>query len=63
MTAVVKAGTIDPLLHPRDAAQMLNVSISWLAKSRLSGAGPQYVKIGRVKHPGVHQEPDAGIDQ
>jgi predicted DNA-binding transcriptional regulator AlpA len=52
VTASAKAGTIDPLLHPRDAAKMLNVSISWLAKSRLRGDGPRYVKIGRaVRYP------------
>jgi predicted DNA-binding transcriptional regulator AlpA len=52
MTALAKTSTIDPLLHPRDAARMLNVSVSWLAKARLSGTGPRYVKIGRsVRYP------------
>jgi predicted DNA-binding transcriptional regulator AlpA len=40
--------TIDPLLHPRDAAEWLRVSVSWLAKSRLTGDGPRYIKIGRA---------------
>jgi predicted DNA-binding transcriptional regulator AlpA len=52
MNASVKASTIDPLLHPKDAARRLNVSSSWLAKARLSGIGPRYVKIGRsVRYP------------
>jgi predicted DNA-binding transcriptional regulator AlpA len=48
MTAPARANTIDPLLHSRDAAKMLGVSISWLAKSRLAGNGPRYAKIGRA---------------
>ena len=47
-----KQAHFDPLLHPRDAAKLLNVSTSWLAKARLSGAGPRYTKIGRsVRYP------------
>jgi predicted DNA-binding transcriptional regulator AlpA len=48
MNAQVRASTIDPLLHPRDAAKLLGVSTSWLAKARLSGNGPRFVKIGRA---------------
>jgi predicted DNA-binding transcriptional regulator AlpA len=48
MNASVKASTLDPLLHPHDAAKILNVSMSWLAKARLSGEGPRFVKIGRA---------------
>jgi predicted DNA-binding transcriptional regulator AlpA len=48
MNGPTRASTIDPLLHPRDAAQILGVFISWLAKARLSGDGPRYVKIGRA---------------
>jgi predicted DNA-binding transcriptional regulator AlpA len=48
MNAQVRASTIDPLLHPRDAAKLLSVSTSWLAKARLSGNGPRFVKIGRA---------------
>lgn len=47
MNAPVRASTIDPLLHPRDAARILNVSMSWLAKARMRGDGPPYVRIGR----------------
>ena len=48
MKAPVGASTIDPLLHSRDVARILNVSMSWLAKARLSGEGPRFVKIGRA---------------
>jgi excisionase family DNA binding protein len=52
MNAPIKASTIDPLLHPKEVAKLLNVSVSWLAKSRLSGTGPRFVKIGRsVRYP------------
>jgi predicted DNA-binding transcriptional regulator AlpA len=47
-----KAGSTDPLLHPADVARMLKVSPSWVAKARLSGTGPSYVKVGRsVRYP------------
>jgi hypothetical protein len=39
MNAPTRASTIDPLLHPRDVGTILNVSLSWLAKARLSGDG------------------------
>ena len=39
---------IDPLLHPAHVAKLLNVSSSWLAKSRLNGTGPRFTKIGRA---------------
>lgn len=35
------------MLTPRDAADFLRVSKSWLAKARMRGDGPPYVKIGR----------------
>jgi predicted DNA-binding transcriptional regulator AlpA len=42
----------DRLLHPKEVAQILQVSISWLAKARLSGTGPTFVKVGRnVRYP------------
>jgi predicted DNA-binding transcriptional regulator AlpA len=47
MNAPVRANTIDPLLHPKDVAKVLNVSTSWLAKQRMAGTGPRFVKIGR----------------
>jgi predicted DNA-binding transcriptional regulator AlpA len=38
----------DSLLHPKEVAKLLGVSDSWLAKSRLTGMGPAFVKIGRA---------------
>src|SRR5262249_35986780 len=35
------------LLTPNEAAQFLRLSLSWLAKSRMRGDGPSYVKLGR----------------
>jgi predicted DNA-binding transcriptional regulator AlpA len=35
------------LLPPREAADFLRVSESWLAKARMRGDGPPYVKVGR----------------
>lgn len=47
-----KAVPADALLTPPDAAKLLRVSLSWLAKARLTGDGPRFVKIGRsVRYP------------
>jgi predicted DNA-binding transcriptional regulator AlpA len=35
------------LLTARDAADVLHLSHSWLAKSRMRGDGPPFVKLGR----------------
>jgi len=35
------------LLTPKDAADYLRLSASWLAKGRMRGDGPPYVKLGR----------------
>jgi predicted DNA-binding transcriptional regulator AlpA len=35
------------LLTPRDAADVLRLSPSWLAKARMRGDGPAFVKLGR----------------
>ena len=37
----------DRLLRPRDAANLLGLSESTLAKLRLTGGGPEYLKLGR----------------
>ena len=34
-------------LVPKEAARLLKVSLSWLAKARMRGDGPPYMKIGR----------------
>jgi predicted DNA-binding transcriptional regulator AlpA len=40
------------LLTSKEAAEFLRVSTSWLAKSRMNGTGPAFVKIGRsVRYP------------
>ena len=35
------------LLTPKEAARLLKVSVSWLAKARMRGDGPPYIRIGR----------------
>jgi predicted DNA-binding transcriptional regulator AlpA len=40
------------LLTPQEAANVLRLSPSWLAKARMRGDGPPYVKPGRsVRYP------------
>jgi predicted DNA-binding transcriptional regulator AlpA len=44
--------SIERLLPPEEAAKILGLSISWLAKTRMTGEGPEFVKIGRaVRYP------------
>ena len=50
--AAAHPGVAERLLAPPEAARVLHVSVSWLAKARLSGVGPRFVKIGRsVRYP------------
>ena len=35
------------LLTPKEAATLLKVSVSWLAKARMRGDGPPFIRIGR----------------
>ena len=37
----------DVLLKPKDTAAFLKCSVSWLAKARMRGDGPPYIKFGR----------------
>lgn len=39
---------IDDLLTTKEAALFLKVSSSWLAKARISGDGPRFIKFGRA---------------
>src|SRR6266516_2239700 len=40
------------LLIPKEAAIVLKVSLSWLAKARMRGDGPPYIRIGRsIRYP------------
>jgi predicted DNA-binding transcriptional regulator AlpA len=48
MSAPTKNNEIDSLLHPAQVAKLRAVSPSWLAKSRLNGTGPRFIKIGRA---------------
>jgi excisionase family DNA binding protein len=34
-------------LTPEEAAKLLKVSLSWLAKARMRGDGPPYIRVGR----------------
>lgn len=43
----------DRLLYPVEVAKILGVSLSWLAKARLNGTGPAFVKIGRAVRYGM----------
>ena len=35
------------LLTPEQAARLLKLSVSWLAKARMRGDGPPYFQLGR----------------
>jgi predicted DNA-binding transcriptional regulator AlpA len=35
------------LLSAKEASRILRVSMSWLAKARMRGDGPPYIKVGR----------------
>jgi predicted DNA-binding transcriptional regulator AlpA len=35
------------LLTAKEAATLLKVSLSWLAKARMRGDGPPYIRVGR----------------
>jgi hypothetical protein len=38
----------DPLLSTPEAALDLNCSVSFLAKARMTGSGPEFVQLGRA---------------
>lgn len=38
---------LERLLTPHEAADFLRVSDSWLAKARMRGDGPPFLKVGR----------------
>jgi predicted DNA-binding transcriptional regulator AlpA len=35
------------LLTPKEAARLLKMSVSWLAKARMRGDGPPFIRVGR----------------
>lgn len=46
------------LLTPQQVATRYQVSLSWLAKARMRGDGPPFVKVGRsvrYSEPGLQQ--------
>jgi len=55
MNAIAQQSKQDALLTAPDVANLLRVSLSWLAKARLRGDGPRFVKVGRsVRYPEVY---------
>jgi hypothetical protein len=36
------------LLTPKETASRYKVSLSWLAKARMRGDGPPFIKVGRA---------------
>ena len=43
----MNVAVIPPPLTTKEAADLLNVSVSFLMKARLRGDGPRYRKVGR----------------
>ena len=37
----------DELLEPKETAEFLKISVSWLAKARAAKDGPPFMQIGR----------------
>jgi hypothetical protein len=46
--AVGSGNPLERLLLPKEAAEILKLSTSWLAKARMEGTGPEFVKFGRA---------------
>jgi hypothetical protein len=56
MSAPAKSNEMDPLLHTAQVAKLLGVSTSWLAKSRLNGTGPRFIRRRPLmKRPGEYE--------
>jgi predicted DNA-binding transcriptional regulator AlpA len=47
MPAAKSSTAIATLMTPKEAAAILKVSLSWLAKARMRGDGPPYIRVGR----------------
>jgi predicted DNA-binding transcriptional regulator AlpA len=45
---VASSEVLERLLLPEEAAKILKLSMSWLAKARMDGTGPEFVKFGRA---------------
>jgi excisionase family DNA binding protein len=48
VTLPKSAAPVVVLLTPKEAAKLLKVSLSWLAKARMRGDGPSFIKVGRA---------------
>jgi hypothetical protein len=48
MTDKFTMPAFEKVLTPKETAVRLKVSESFLAKKRVSGGGPKYIKVGRV---------------
>jgi predicted DNA-binding transcriptional regulator AlpA len=46
MSWSIPPASASQVLTPKQAAQLLNLSVSWLAKQRLKGTGPPFLKLG-----------------
>ncbi len=46
-TSRTSGAVLAHLMTPKEAAHFLRVSLSWLAKARMRGDGPPYIKVGR----------------
>ncbi len=47
-TSRTSGAVLAHLMTPKEAAHFLRVSLSWLAKARMRGDGPPFIKIGRA---------------
>ena len=47
MPAAKSSTPVPPVMTPKEAAAVLKVSLSWLAKARMRGDGPHYIRVGR----------------
>ena len=48
MAATRPETTDERLLTPKETADFLRMSLSWLAKARMRGDGPPFQKLGRA---------------
>jgi hypothetical protein len=52
--SIVESSQVGRLLTPKEAASVLNLSESWLAKARMRGDGPPYLKPRHsVRYPEI----------
>ena len=52
-----RSSSVPVVLTPEQTAKLLKVSLSWLAKARMRGDGPPYIRIGRAVR---YTEPSVG---